>query len=260
MSKAKAQKLIYCTARCGNHYAQVKLNSDLDVKNYLYHYEGIDFEALVNHARTVGAPIPFENLVGSVWTTTGVNIQKVVNGIPKTVLHDDGQYTGDLYWSYFEQSLKSLNSAIENISMGDLQTCIERGVASVNAYISHRAAIWNQKNPTAPLLDSPRINFDIRINQWIPTMSGKKIDKSGINWQNFMSLKRYRDRIIVHPEVSVYGISNKEFQSMANKFMSGIAGLLFDLHCLFNEKVPFVIIKEMCGPEIILEKLDNPDL
>ena len=84
---------------------------------------------------------------------------------------------------------------------------------------------------------------------------GKRLDKSIINWFNFKNLRKIRNDYVIHSKTTGYSISNQELAEYINKFKTGIAKLLVQLHILFNEKIPSRIIRGAYAPDVeIVEK------
>jgi hypothetical protein len=84
---------------------------------------------------------------------------------------------------------------------------------------------------------------------------GKRLDKSIINWPNYKFLRKIRDDNVIHSKTSGYSISDQKLVEYMNKFKTGIARLLVQLHVLFNEKIPSRIIRGSFAPDVeIVEK------
>ena len=100
------------------------------------------------------------------------------------------------------------------------------------------------------------VRFDDKINLWIPKMAkGKKLDKSGVNWKDFRNLRSIRDNLAIHPKFSGHGISYSDLADKINSFRTGIAGLLIQLHILFDERIPGTIIRSAYSPNVEVIKV-----
>jgi len=96
-----------------------------------------------------------------------------------------------------------------------------------------------------------KISYDDKIELWIPKMTdGKRLDKSIINWPNYKFLRKIRDDNVIHSKTSGYSISDQKLVEYINKFKTGIAKLLVQLHVLFNEKIPSRIIRGSFAPDV----------
>ncbi len=240
-----------------------QFRTDASVKRYLQR-QGGDFEKIVETCRTFKENVLFfENLVGSTWTVSNgarISIVDKMDGETKAEVQGPGTLTVLTYWGHFEEALRSRNRSVESSSYPEYQTAIIKGIASIEAYISHRAEIWSKGNPSDPLLDSPsnKVSFEDKIDIWIPKMSGgKKLDKSIRNWQDFKTLRKIRDHISIHPKATAYGIDFNELANKVNLFRTGIAGILIQLHMLFKEPVPAKIIRSSFSPEVEVIKKEN---
>ncbi|MHA2403773.1 MAG: hypothetical protein ACXADH_12330, partial [Candidatus Kariarchaeaceae archaeon] len=124
---------------------------------------------------------------------------------------------------------------------------------SIEAYIIHRVELWNRDNPHDCLTDSPahKVSFDDKVDVWIPKMTGgKKLDKSIRNWMHFLDLRKIRDHVSIHPKSDGFGSSFSDLAEKINIFRTGIAGTLIQLHLLFHEKIPAIIIRAFYAPEV----------
>lgn len=263
ISRKTSHDMILMFARYGNHGEKAVFKSDADVKRYMEH-RGIDFQNLVELCRNFKENIPFfENLVGSTWTISSGCEAAVVdklNGKEKCVVEGPGTIASSTYWAHAETAYKSRTNAVEASSFAELQTAIVSGMASIEAYINHRAELWNNTNPKEMLTDSStsKVSFGEKIDVWIPKMTGgTNLDKSDRNWMDFQDLKKIRDHVSIHPKASGIGTSFSELAKNANIIRTGIAGLLIQLHILFKEQVPAVIIRFFFAPEAEVNEFSN---
>ena len=231
--------MIMMMAKRGNHYIEdfykVQLLTDDDVKRFFSGGTGT-FDQLVEFCRDYRNPVPtVENILGSLMVVSGTAI------ITST------------YRNLYETASQNLNRAIENVSYADLQSAVTSGISSIEAYINHRVEQWNGQNPDDQLSDSKsqKVSFDDKIGQWIPKMTGGRgLNKSLRNWPDFKRLRGIRDNVTVHAKESSYTKSVYEIAEAINMFRTGIAGLLIQLHDLFDEKIPSIIIRDYFAPEL----------
>ncbi len=248
--------MVLLIAKYGNHYNPVAFRTDADVKRW-FARNGIDFQRLVETCRDFNQSVPhFENLLGSTWTASkGVKLSKVdlETGAEEFGVEGPGTYTPLGYWASFEIAQKALGRAVQEISYSELQSAFVHGTASIEAYVNYRAERWNSRNPQQKLHDSreSKVRFDQKINDWIPVMSnGRKLNKSGVHWSDFLKVKALRDNVTIHPKASGYGTSYGDLAEKINLFRTGVAGLLVDLHLHFNEKIPSAIIRARYAPDV----------
>jgi hypothetical protein len=94
-----------------------------------------------------------------------------------------------------------------------------------------------------------KVPFDDKITQWVPRMtSGKQIDKSSVEWGHFVRMRRIRDDVAIHPKLSGFSTSNTKLVDQINLFKTGIARLLVNLHILFGDQIPAIIIRAGYAP------------
>lgn len=247
--------MILMFAKYGNHGEKTAFATDADVKRYLTRC-GIDFQRLVDLCRAFNENVPyFENLAGSTWTISSGAKAAVVDkqsGEEKCVVEGPGTIALSTYWAHAETAYKARTNAGEASSFTELQTAIVNGMASIEAYINHRAELWNSSNPQDKLADSfaNKVSFDDKVDTWIPKMTGGvNLDKSVRNWMDFQELKKIRDNVSIHPKASGFGTSLAELARDVNIIRTGLAGFLIQLHMLFKERIPAIIIRLFYAPD-----------
>lgn len=242
ISQKASRDLIMMMAKRSNHHLEilhnVSLKTDNDVAEFIKSFTGGNgtLEAMVNHCRDYSQHVPiFENFIGSRFVMNGTEI------------------VTSAYRLLYEKASENLNRAIDTVSFADVQIAIASGISSIDAYISHRAEQWNATNLKDPLIDSrqQKVSFDDKVNRWLPRMtSGLKLDKSGQNWTHFKILRGIRDNVAIHAKDPSYTRSVYQIAEAVNMFKTGIAGLLIQLHDLFEEKIPSMIIYDSFAPNV----------
>jgi hypothetical protein len=255
--------MILMLAKHSNHGEKVGFRTDADIKRYLAQ-RGIDFQTLVEQCRTFSENVPyFENLIGSTWSISpGAKVALVdkQTGEEKCEVQGPGTIAVSTYWAHFETACKARTNAVDLNSFPDLQVAIVYGIASIEAYINHRAELWNRANPQDGLTDSStnKVSFDDKIDVWIPKMTGGiNLDKSIRNWMDFLELRKIRDHLSIHPKSAGFGSSFSDLAQRINIIRTGIAGLLIQLHMLFNERIPAGIIRVFYAPEVEVVELNS---
>jgi len=263
ISRRASHEMILMFAKYGNHGNRLVFRNDADVKR-CFTQRGIDFQKLVEQCRSYSEKVPFfENLISSTWTVTAGATATVVDknrGEEKCVVEGPGTLALSTYWAHAETCFNARNKAVEASSFTELQIAITSGMASIEAYINHRAVIWNNCNPNDTLTDSfaRKVSFTDKIDVWIPKMtSGTNLNKSVRDWMDFQNLRTMRNDVSIHPKSSSVGISFNELAQNINRIRTGFGGLLIQLHMLFREKIPAVIIRLYFAPEAEMVQVSN---
>jgi hypothetical protein len=253
ISRRAAHELILLMAKEGNH--NLAFTTASSVKKY-FKLNGYDYDILVQAVRKYPEPIPLvENFIPSTgFASPGLKVSRVdACGNEDLQLEGPGAITMFGYQAQFENAIENIEIAIKQSSPQHFLSACTNGIASTEGYINFKAEEWNKKHPENPLIDTRQspIRFDDKIDIWLPIMSsGKKLDKSGKNWNDFKRLKTIRNNIAIHPKSSGYAFSLKELSELINCFKTGIAGILVQLHQLFEQRIPSRIIRYMYAPEV----------
>ncbi len=256
-TRRSTHEMILMMAKHGNHSYHGRFVSDAEVKRF-FQSNGCYWADLVQRCRKPSELVPLvENLIGSTWVAPqgGVSIVgKATTDEEKKIasLEGPGILTTKTYLQLFENAVASFHRCMEKASFGDFQSCVSNGIASIDAYIMHRAWIYNSTHPTELLVDSKedKVSQDTKIDEWIPKMSGgKRLDKSGIRWSHFRKLRAFRDQGAIHVNVPASSISFQDLGELLNSFRYGIAGLRIDLHMVFGERIPCAIIRYAYLPD-----------
>ncbi len=255
ISRKGAKDMIVAMARFGNHYHRARFETEADVKRFLAR-DKYEFDDLVEKCRNWPEAVPaVENLIGSTFSVSaGATVSRVdAEGNEDLTVVGPGTITMAGYWGIFEHAAKDLERAVENASNAELYSAITGGIAAIEGYLNHRAEEWNKRNPSDPLEDSfhSKISFEDKIDVWLPKMTvGRKLDKSTKNWADFKMLRSIRDNLAIHPKSSGYSTSYTELADRINRFRTGIAGLLVDLHKVFGQRIPATIIRGSFAPDV----------
>lgn len=267
-TRRASHDMILMMAKHGNGSRNLRFVSDADVKRF-FEANRYNWDDLVQTCRKQNENVPLiENLIGSTWTV-GRGRASIVTGAAtdkeKEIASVEGpaSLTTSSYLQLFENALDSFHRCMERASFGDFQSCVSNGVASVDAYIAHRAWLYNAGHPSELLVDTKetKVSQDTKIDEWIPKMSGgRKLNKSGLNWNHFKRLRGIRDELAVHIKQPAIGITYQQLCEFLNLFRTGIAGLLIDLHLIFDERIPCKIIRYAYLPDVkLLELLEAED-
>lgn len=259
ISRRAAHELIQLMAKQGNH--NFTFSTDASVKNF-FKDRGYDYDKLVDTIRDYPEPVPLiENFMpATAFASPGLQVSRV-NFLGNEDLHlsGPGAFTMFGYQSQIEQTFENIEAATKNSSPQHLLTACMNGVASIEGYINYRVEIWNKLHPESSLHDTKQspVSFNDKIDSWIPIMtSQKKLDKSGRTWNDFKRLKAIRDDIAVHPKSSGHTFTLEQLAELINCFSAGIAGLLNQLHNLFGERTPSIVIRHIYAPEVEVARID----
>ena len=242
--------------RRGTVYASLgPQSSENDVRNF-FSMCGFDFDKVVEECRNYEKNIPLvENIIGPTCKTMGdckVFIQDPITGEEKVI--EEGQACFSEYWQAFESSYKYFCDCINEMDYDHFKSALTFGVKSIDSYIKHRAEIYNYQKSSNILKDDKqsKVSFEDKIKIWIPIMTGGKKLKGNLNYYHFGILKGIRDNIAVHPKGTKSGIIYSDFCNDLNKFKTGIAGFLIDMHIIFEEQIPCKVIRAFHFPRIFL--------
>lgn len=212
--------------------------------------------------------IPFvENFIGSTFYLLSdgegnakAALTKAGKNIPELEIEGSGSIGVD-YESKFESACRARDEAISRASSEDFHTAIIKGIASIESYIAHRVDIWNHSHISQmQLVDNKtsKVTFEEKIKKWIPIISnGKTINLGNVMWSDFILLQSIRDNDAVHSKKFAQGITFQNLALVINKFKTGIADFLLELHKIFEEPVPRAIIRARFFPEVYVPKKLN---
>lgn len=258
-SKNQARKLVLTMAKYGDHGHQLRcdLSNEERVKEF-YRLNGYNFEVEVEKARKWWPGLPMMVPIFDVRTMNSFTL----GGAPGSVTGikaggedflvkfegESGHVVMSEYLDIFENAAAELERSVQGNSHRAFLTAISDGIASIEGYITYQADRRGGKK----FRDSKqeKVSFEDKINEWIPQITGRKLDKGGVNWNHHNQLRSIRDNFQAHPKTHLYGITYSEICRRMNLFPTGIAGLLFDLHIAFNDLVPAQVIHGYFLPAI----------
>jgi hypothetical protein len=256
ISRRSSQSMIMDMVRYSIYPYDIGHGTDADIKR-LIAQKGNDFNAVVEHCRTFTNIVPnLENMASSTVTVSSSP------GAPPFTVHfgeSVAEITGPtemvthVYRGHFESAIKARDKAVQEHSFIQYQQAIVLGVSSIEAYLKRHILKWNEQNPDKMLIDDVqhKVPFDDKITDWIPLLTnGKIFDKSTFVWNDFITLRTIRDDAAIHSKTPGFSIQYTDLAILINKFRSGIAEFLFQLHLLFNEKVHDPIIRARYAPDV----------
>jgi hypothetical protein len=260
-TRSASRQMILDMAWHGNHGQEFAIHSEQPIRQF-YSANSLDFDALVEACREPNRQVPhFENLFqGMVYPGSGatVSIANMSTGEESATVRGPGAIAKEYYWPQFERAASTFDQSLRTGSFMDFHTALVWGVSSLQSYLAYVAELWNRLKPEDMLVDSAgnKVSFEDKINVWIPKMTnGKHLDKSQRSWNDFRALKEVRDNEVIHLKSGAYSISQEELVTLMNRFSTGIAQLLFQLHMLFSTRVPTRIIRIMHFPTIRYESM-----
>ena len=173
------------------------------------------YALIVAHAQDILKPVPnFENLCGPTWMALpgdpGGSVElrrdrpdgtsELISGVYDP---DGGVITKRVYHAKFRAACELLISAARSSDVFEvLLSAISKGLPSIDSFIVELATAWNFGHPQhAPFdIQEHTLNAADRIDRWVPTITGKRFDKSTRNWKNLQMLIAVRNDFDQHPK------------------------------------------------------------
>ncbi len=259
ISSKQSYGLIMMVAKHSNidKNLRTKLTTDDEVKKF-FEQHNINFDELIEKCRDYyGKNVPLiENLAPS---TAKAEIQgrgSITyrdNSTGKELkLEESGIIETSAYWSSYEKANEEINGAVESANWADFKSAIVDGVSSIEGYINYKAEQWRFKNPKDQSIDvkQRKLSLEDKIDNWIPIITGKKLYKNTKCWSNFKILLSIRHDKKVHSKESSQSITYKELAELINRFSTGIAGLMLQLHLIFGDRIPRIIVRGYYSPDV----------
>jgi hypothetical protein len=262
-SRRGTHDMIMTMAKYGNHYIKGRyghpFKTEADVKRY-FDEGGWDYRDVVEECRDKDENVPFlENLIGSGYevNSDGGRVSYVDKAGEETGIGEGdgwGHFNYPSYMGLFEQAIEDFNRCLDSARYGDFLSCVSNGVASIEAYLNQEVRVHNKRNPRKEFIDDKhnKVSFVDRVDQWIPIMTGgKKLNKGNQRWEHFKRLRAIRDGNQAHVKVPVLGANHRQLGELLNHFRSGIAGMLLELHILFDDRAtPAAVIRYAYLPDV----------
>jgi len=256
ISLKKAIDKIAIHAMLGEHYISPRPTTKAKVCELLISL-GNNPNDIAERCRNWRETVPdFENILKSTWTFSGSGKAEIVDTNSDESLggiSHPGTISLSVYRTQFEAACEARDRAVEGASYIDLQSALVHGIASIESCVSELARGWNKQNPLDQLVDSKqnKVSLDDKIDIWIPKITkGMKLNKSDECWNEFVILRRIRDREAVHSKFGGQAISYKDLVKHIDAFRWGIAGLLGSLHRLVGQWIPSVVINAFYMPDV----------
>lgn len=130
-----------------------RFETDADVKR-LFARHGHDYADVVQRCRKVDETAPLlENILESAWEVFGdvpgtVSVVNEEMGETIATLEEPGVLAMLTYQQHFESAVDRFCECLETGSLGSFQSWLSSGIASIDAYIMHRASLYNSRHPT----------------------------------------------------------------------------------------------------------------
>ncbi|MHB1949359.1 MAG: hypothetical protein ACYCQI_14745 [Gammaproteobacteria bacterium] len=258
ISPKEAEKLIFDMVRYSNNTYSYKMKNvtDINIKKW-FAANKVQWRDLVAKARKPGIILPFvENIVGADFTV----ICSAEGGVTTTVMHHghesaklvgSGQISMAGYHSKYTMALEARRDAINKGSYSELLNCATHGIASIEAYISSKANIWNKQHNRIVFPVDAVSNLDTKLD-WLIVMTGQALEKQGAIWNHFSDYRNLNNGNFKHNATGAQAASFNDMVKVLNKFRTGIAEILFKLHMLCKEPVPSNIVRGMYLPEVFV--------
>jgi hypothetical protein len=241
----------------GDHSVNPRPKTGQEVAKFFL-ARGANPDRIAEECRDYARPVPyFENLVGGRWmieaegqsSVTFINKESNEEMVFKG---DAGEFVGSSYVGLFKLACEARDRAVLGCSQMEMIASYDHGVASIEGFINGRAHIWNIQHPKERLEDSKarKISFDDKLSVWVPQMLGRRLDISNNRWEVFWRIRRLRNDEAAHPKAMQYGTTLRGLAKRIDRFRSGIAGVLFQLHIEFVVPIPALLINAVHMPEV----------
>ncbi len=215
---------------------------------------GEEFDIIAERTRIFENPINnYENLSdrGKMITNSGGNVIISRNGVQKSLPTGPTEFIDIPYNGLFIDSYNNFKRAISENNISDFITAVTKGISAIENCLREASEKYNISNPQNPLIDNKqnKISFDDKIDIWIPIISGQKLNKNNKIWSSFLQLRSLRDNKDQHFK-GEYAFSYEEICKYMNIYKYGIAGMLFELEKIFDNRISSLIIRAKYFPEI----------
>lgn len=264
ISARRATEMLWAFVFLSDHSRRDKMKSASRRSVEVWFAEnGRPMKQLIQELRQWPAPIPFvENIAEGAWHVVaegdgGVSAQLIVEGIGSTGKAEAGGSLDIDYQSKFRAACKALDAAIDRCSLEEFHTAVTKGIAAIQSYLNWRTAIWNGKEGSPKLEDTKvnKVSFDVKIRDWVPLMAGgKSLKLDGQMWNDFRLLEKIRDDEAIHAKNLAQASSPDVLLDPINRFRTGIAQVLLELHELFDEPVPRSVIRAVYRPDVYVKR------
>jgi len=199
----------------------------------------------------------FENLAGATWHVVAPEGAVTVKSYPageEVSVADAGVFNLREYAAKFEAAVEARDFAVQRRRLTDFDAATFHGVASVEAFLNWQRGMWDHIHPANPLpTTGKRMSLDQKIRMWIPLLAtGSILDYRQISWDKFFEIKRLRNQG-THATAPATGATLLELARRINLFGEGIATPFMQLHQVFHEPIPAVVIRAAYAPEVYVD-------
>jgi hypothetical protein len=260
ISLNQAKNLIYDLARCSDHPYLIHLRhlSNTAIE-YWFKQNGVSWKKLVEEVRFLSKNVPFvENLIGYEIALEGAvdNVKCAIYhyGYQVAELSGAGKLNVFDYHAKYLKAFEARETTVKRSDYSDLLNCVTHGIASVESYVTAKANLCNQRAGRLLFSVDEVSNLDDKLNNWLFDMTGYRMNQSGVIWNHFTDLKDLNNKKFKHTSQGAQANSYDVMAKIINKFRTGIARMLFELHKLFKEPVPSKIIRGIYLPEVSVGK------
>jgi hypothetical protein len=249
--RQEAEEMLHAFVACGENSGRTWFWSSLQVKSFF----GDRYDDLVASAQR-GEPIPhFENLLRGTFQVVAPDSYLVLRLSPsgeEIQIPEAGVINTSQYVSKFEAAVDARDRAVKQKSTTEFETVAFLGVSAIEAYFNWQAEAWDHFHPDNRMPRTRRMSLDQKIKVWLPLLAtGSSLDYTHISWDRFFELKQLRNRS-THPRQGGSGITLKELARRLNLFRTAIAAPLMQLHQVFHERIPSVVIRAAYAPDVIV--------
>jgi hypothetical protein len=210
----------------------------------------MDPKDLIGRARHFFEIVPwFQNLSGPNFFSSGPGV-RVVRHLPdgsdvdvSGPMEPGSEFSIANYWTKFESACERLIRVGETQNFQDMLTAVTTGLASADSFLIELATGWNDAHPERSLDLAEKTSFSERLDEWLPVILGRRLDKSGAAWAARERLRKVRNEWDQHDKATCRVYPTTLIIKWGNDFGPGIAEVLFDLHLIAGRRVPAKIVK-----------------
>lgn len=251
LSERDAYNLVVGMALYGNHNLDPNgaLNSVAGIEEH-FSQAGLKFKHVVSRCRDFEVHVPmYENVIGPTWTNIGASVsrQDHLSGEWKVISEADGTYNDADYWAFFNIAVEDFHSALASARYDRLLSAVNAGLASIEAFLNEQYIRRMLVPNTDPSLKS---SLEWKIDNWVPELTGIRLDKGGRNWAALKKLAQDRNELFQHNKAMTTGIAFKQLANELNLFKYGISRILLELHVAYQVRCPTAVLRSAYFPEI----------
>lgn len=220
-------------------------------------------EEYAEEARTFSKYCYLENILDHQPKWTSSSAPSVIEFVgEKEIIRDfpigTNEYALSTVDALFFDSYTYFVKSVEESNIPDFISSVNKGISAIEYSLRKAAENYNIINGGNILIDdiNNKVSFNDKIDKWIPTITGKKFDKSTKTWESFQILREFRNDKDQHFK-GLYGFNYDNKLKLMNIYKHGIASMIFELEKMFGNRISSLIIRAKYFPTINLVKEED---